>query len=329
VLACSQLACYDAPMPTALIAIPYFITRDPTPREKLEAAGWTVRTVADGMHATEDRLIDLLDGVDATVAGGEPYTRRVLSTARSLKHVARWGVGFDRVDLDAAADEGVLVTTTQGANDWGVADHAVALMLGLGHLLVANHLTLMKDGWGRAIGDDLWRQKVGIVGLGRIGRGVAQRVHGFEAEILAYEPYPDRAFCEQYNVRLVSAEDLFSQSDYITLHLPLSSETHHVVNRERLALMKPTAFLVNTARGPLVDYDALHEAMSGGHLRGAMLETFGIEPPPPGWPILKLPNVTLTPHIAGASRRTIRLAAEMVAAEVARHLRGEPPLNPC
>src|SRR5262249_10654089 len=98
-------------MPTALIAIPYFITRDSTPHQKVEAAGWSVRTVQDGMHADEDRLIELLHGVDATVAGGEPYTRTVLNAARSLKHVARWGVGFDRVDLDAATNEGVLVTT--------------------------------------------------------------------------------------------------------------------------------------------------------------------------------------------------------------------------
>jgi D-3-phosphoglycerate dehydrogenase / 2-oxoglutarate reductase len=317
-------------MPTALITIPYFITRDPTPREKLEAAGWTVREVADGMHSTEDRLIELLDGVDATVAGGEPYTRRVLSVAKSLKHVARWGVGFDRVDLEAAADEGVLVTTTQGANDWGVADHAVALMLGLGHLLVSNHLTLMKDGWGCAIGDDLWRQKVGIVGLGRIGKGVAQRVHGFEAEILAYEPYPDTAFCEQYNVRLVSAEDLFRESDFITLHLPLSPETHHFANQERLALMKPTAFLVNTARGGLVDENSLFNALTAGTLAGAGLDVREQEPPADRR-FDALPNVILSPHTAGITHQTVSAMSHMAVDSILSGWRGTTPhglLNP-
>lgn len=311
-------------MPTALIAIPYFITRDPAPREKLEAAGWSVRTVADGMHADEDRLIELLDGVDATVAGGEPYTRRVLSAARSLKHIARWGVGFDRVDLDAATNDGVLVTTTQGGNDWGVADHAVALMLGLGHLLVSNHQTLVKDGWGRAIGEDLWRQKVGIVGLGRIGRGVAQRVHGFEADILAYEPYPDVAFCQQYGVRLVTAEQLFAESDYITLHLPLSPETRHFVNRERLSLMKPNAYLVNTARGGLVDEQALYEALSSGKIGGAGLDVREQEPPADRR-FDALPNVILSPHTAGITHQTVSAMSTMCVDSILSGWRGERP----
>lgn len=311
-------------MPTALIAIPYFITRDPSPRETLEAAGWTVKTVADGMHADEDRLIELLDGVDATVAGGEPYTRRVLNAARSLKHIARWGVGFDRVDLEAATDEGVLVTTTQGGNDWGVADHAVALMLGLGHLLVSNHQTLMQHGWGRAIGEDLWRQKVGIVGLGRIGRGVAQRVHGFEAQILAYEPYPDTAFCQQYGVRLVTAEQVFAESDYITLHLPLSPETHHFVNRERLALMKPTAFLVNTARGGLMDEDALYDALTSGGIGGAGLDVREQEPPGDRR-FDGLPNVILSPHTAGITHQTVSAMSSMCVDSILSGWRGERP----
>jgi D-3-phosphoglycerate dehydrogenase / 2-oxoglutarate reductase len=317
-------------MPTALIAIPYFITRDRTPHEKLEAAGWTVRTAAEGMHASENRLIELLDGVDATVAGGEPYTRRVLSTATSLKHVARWGVGFDRVDLEAAADEGVLATTTQGANDWGVADDAVAKMLALGHLIVPNHLTLSKDGWGRAIGEDLWRMKVGIVGLGRIGKGVAQRVHGFEAEILAYEPYPDHAFCERYNVKLVSAEELFSQSDYITLHLPLSPETHHFANAERLALMKPTAFLINTARGGLVDEAALYAALTSGQIAGAGLDVREQEPPADRR-FDTLPNVILSPHTAGITHQTVSAMSHMAVDSILSGWRGERPhglLNP-
>jgi phosphoglycerate dehydrogenase-like enzyme len=319
-------------MPTALIAISsdYFITRDPTPREKLEAAGWTVRELPPGTRFDEDSLIAALDGVDATIAGGEPYTRRVLNAATSLKHVARWGVGFDRVDLDAAADAGVLVTTSQGANDWGVADHAVALMLGLGHLLVPNHLQIMQDGWGRAIGDDLWRQRVGIVGLGRIGRGVAQRVHGFEAEILAYEPFPDTTFCEKYGVRLVSVEELFRESDYITLHLPLSPETHHFANADRLALMKPTAFLVNTARGGLVDEDALYAALTSGQIAGAGLDVREQEPPPDRR-FDSLPNVILSPHTAGITHQTVSAMSHMCVDSILSGWRGESPhglLNP-
>ena len=313
-------------MPTVLIALPenYFVSRDRTPRERLEAAGWTIRQTTDRAHTTEDGLIAALDGVDATVAGGEPYTRRVLSTATSLKHVARWGVGFDSVDIPAATDNGVLVTTTQGANDWGVADHAVALMLGLGHLLVANHLAIMKDGWGRAVGDDLWRQKVGIVGLGRIGKGVAQRVHGFEAEILAYEPYPDLAFCERYGIKLVSAEELFAQSDYITLHLPLSTETHHFANAERIGLMKPTAFIVNTARGGLVSEDALYAALTANKIAGAGLDVREIEPPTDRRFDL-LPNVILSPHTAGITHQTCAAMSLMAVESILASWQGTSP----
>ena len=311
-------------MPTALIAIPYFITRDPTPQEKLEAAGWTVRTVPQAMHADEDRLIDLLAGVDASVAGSETYSRRVMTAAKNLKHIARWGVGFDRVDLEAATELGVLVTTTPGANDWGVADHAVALMLGLGHQLVSGHQQIKETGWGRAMGEDLWRQKVGIVGLGRIGKGVAQRVHGFEAEILAYDPYPDLAFCERYGVKLVSAEQLFAESDYITLHLPMSPETRHFVNRERLALMKPTAYIVNTARGGLVDEDALYAALTGGIIGGAGLDVRDPEPPT-DHRFSALSNVILSPHIAGITHQTAAAMSHMCVDSVLSGQRGETP----
>ncbi len=310
-------------MPTCLIAVGSFITRDPSPREKLEAAGWTVRDFT-GPIGSEDKLIAALDGVDATVAGGEPYTRRVLETAKSLKHIARWGVGFDRVDLEAATEQGVLVTTTQGANDWGVADHAVSLMLGLGHLVAANHVRLLQDGWARTIGEDLWRMKVGIIGLGRIGRGVAQRVHGFEAEILAYEPYPDRDFCEKYNIKLMSAEDVFRQADYITLHLPLSPETHHFVDGEILSLMKPTAFLVNTARGGLVDEDALEEALRNGTLAGAGLDVREVEPPTDRR-FDGFPNVILSPHMAGITHQTVSAMSNMAVDSILSGYRGEKP----
>lgn len=311
-------------MPTALIAVASFITRDPSPREKLEAAGWTVRELTEPIGGDEDKLIAALQGVDATVAGGEPYTRRVLESATSLKHIARWGVGFDRVDLDAANELGVLATTTQGANDWGVADHAVSLMLGLGHLVASNHTTLLKDGWARTIGEDLWRMKVGIIGLGRIGRGVAQRVHGFEAEILAYEPYPDMAFCEKYGVKLMSAEDVFRQADYITLHLPLGPETQHFVDGELLSMMKPTAFLVNTARGGLVDEDALEDALKAGTLAGAGLDVREVEPPTDrrfdGYP-----NVVLSPHMAGITHQTVSAMSNMAVDSILSGWRGESP----
>lgn len=311
-------------MPTVLIAIPFFVTRDPSPLEKLAAAGWTVKHIPEGVRPDEDALIELLDGVDATVAGGEPYSQKVLSQARSLKHVARWGVGFDRVDLDAANNEGVLITTTQGANDWGVADHAVALMLSCGHLIVSAHQEMMAKGWTRAIGDDLWRQKVGIFGLGRIGRGVAQRVRGFETEILGHDPWADPKVCAELGIKLVSPDELLRESDYVTLHLPLSTETRHFINRDRLAMMKKTAYLVNTARGGLVDEDALYEALTSGQIAGAGLDVREQEPPS-DTRFNTLPNVILSPHNAGITHQTVSAMSHMAVDSILSGWRGEKP----
>ncbi|MCC6178564.1 MAG: phosphoglycerate dehydrogenase [Chloroflexi bacterium] len=317
-------------MPTVLINCPVFTTRDESPLRMIQDAGWDVVHVPDGMRADEDRLIDLLHDVDATVAGGEPYTRRVLGAAPSLKHVARWGVGFDRVDLDAATDLGVVVTTTQGGNDWGVADHAFAMVLGLGHMLTDNHQRIINGGWGRPIGSDVWRKTLGIVGLGRIGRGVAQRASGFEMPILAYEPYPDRAFCDRYNVRLVSLDELLRESDYVTLHAPGGAENRHLIDRERLALMKPTAYLVNTARGALIDEDALYDALTAGTLAGAGLDVREQEPPADSR-FNGLPNVILSPHVAGVTHETVAAMSGMAIDSILASLRGERPhglLNP-
>lgn len=319
-------------MPHALILTTVFTTRDETPLAKLRDAGWTVRHVPGRAASTEDALIALLaEGVDATIAGGEPYTRRVLEASPRLKHVARWGVGFDKVDIPAATELGVLVTTTQGANDWGVADHAVAMMLGLGHLLVENDREVRAGAWGRGVGTDLWRKTVGIVGLGRIGKGVAQRVSGFETRILAYEPYAvDQAFCDRYGVRCVSIEELLRDSDYVTLHLPASAETRHFLNAERLALMKPTAFVVNTARGALIDEDALYAALTSGRLAGAGLDVRESEPPK-DTRFNDLPNVILTSHIAGVTHETVAAMAHMAVDSILEATSGTSPrglLNP-
>jgi phosphoglycerate dehydrogenase-like enzyme len=317
-------------MPTVLITSPVFLTRDIKPMAKLEAAGWSVLHEPDGTHADEDRLIELLAGVDATVAGAEPYTCRVLEAATSLKHVARWGVGFDRIDLEAANRCGVLVTTTQGGNDWGVADHAFAMILGLGHALVANHLKIMGGGWGRPVGTDVWRKTLGIVGLGRIGRAVAQRASAFEMRVLAYEPYPDRAFCNQWGIRLLSLDELLQRSDYVTLHIPGGGENRHLIGAAQLSLMKSRAYLVNTARGDLIDEDALYHALVKGTIAGAGLDVRETEPPTDPR-FSSLANVILSPHVAGVTHDTVSRMSHLAIDSILSAQNGEEPhglLNP-
>jgi D-3-phosphoglycerate dehydrogenase / 2-oxoglutarate reductase len=295
----------------------------------LEAGGCTV-AIESAVGKDQEELIELIQGNDAVIAGGEAYTDEVLRRADTLKHVARWGVGFDKVDLGAATEHGVLVTTTQGANDWGVADHAMALILGLGHLIAENDRRVKAGEWPRVTGRDVWQRTIGIVGLGRIGQGVARRAGGFDMGVLAYEPMPNREFVERHGVELVSIEDLLRRADYVTLHLPLSPETHHFMNAERLALMKPTAYLVNTARGPLIDEDALESALRAGRIGGAGLDVREVEPAQ-DTRFSDLPNVILSPHSAGITDGTVTAMGRMAAESILAGRRGERPhglLNP-
>jgi D-3-phosphoglycerate dehydrogenase / 2-oxoglutarate reductase len=317
-------------MPRVLVTQPSVTGVDDPHLEVLRAAGWEIRYEPSGARANADELLELVQGHDAVIASSEPYTREVLAGADTLKHVARWGVGFDQVDVPAATELGILVTTTVGANDWGVADHAFALMFALGRRVVENDSIVRKGGWSRPPGRDIWRKTLGVVGLGRIGRGVVQRASGFEMQVLAYEPYPDSAFCEKWGVELVSLDELLERSDYVTLHAPGGADNKHLIGAEQLARMKTTAFLVNTARGALINEDALHAALVGGRLAGAGLDVREQEPPT-DTRFNDLPNVVLTAHVAGVTVETSAAMTAMAADSIVQGSRGQKPdglLNP-
>jgi phosphoglycerate dehydrogenase-like enzyme len=226
--------------------------------------------------------------------------------------------------VPAATAHGVIVTTTQGTNDWAVADHAIGLMLDLAHRISQHDRRVRRGEWGAVGGVDLWRKTLGIVGLGRIGKGVARRGRGFDMRVIAHEPAPDSAFVAEHGVELVSLDDVFRQADFLSLHLPLSAETERLVDVRKLALMKPTAYLINTARGRLVDEDALYAAVRSGRIAGAGLDAWSVEPmTDPRWS--ELDNVVLTPHSAPATAEVWQATGTMAARQVLAALRGEPP----
>lgn len=317
-------------MPKVLVTQPSVTGPDDPRLEALHAAGWEITHEPSGARANPEQLLELVQGHDAVIASSEPYTRAVIEGADTLKHIARWGVGFDQVDVPTATELGVLVTTTQGANDWGVADHAFALIFALARRVVENHNVVVGGGWSRPPGRDIWRKTLGVVGLGRIGRGVVQRASGFEMKVLAYEPYPDQAFVEKWGVELVSLDDLLERSDYVTLHAPGGGDNTHLIGTEQLAKMKTTAYLVNTARGSLIDEDALHSALVGGRLAGAGLDVREQEPPT-DTRFNDLSNVILTAHVAGVTVETSAAMTRMAAESIVEASRGEKPgglLNP-
>src|SRR5690349_16525654 len=215
------------------------------PLAALFEAGHTIRHVpATPLTRIAERL-EALEGCAAAIASIEPYTTEVFEAAPGLKHVSRIGIGYDAVDVVAATAQGVVVSNTPGANATAVADFAMGLLLGVARWIPLFDRQVRAGTWHAQIGADVWQKTLGIVGLGNIGRGMARRARGFDMRVLAYEPYPDMAFVKEHGVELVELDEIFKQSDFVTLHLPASADTENTVNARTLGLMKPTAYLIN------------------------------------------------------------------------------------
>jgi D-3-phosphoglycerate dehydrogenase / 2-oxoglutarate reductase len=299
---------------------------------RLEREGFEVVRNLVGRCLTEDELVGVLPGVFASVAGIEPYTERVFQAGRELQIVARYGVGYDKVDVAAATRHGVAVAMAFGTNHEAVADSTLTLMAAVVGNVVRHHERVRRGGWGMNMHPGLWRATVGIVGLGRVGKAVARRCRGFEMRILAYDVVPDVAFAREYGLNLVALDTLLQEADIVTLHAPHTPETENLINRDRLARMKRGAYLVNTARGGLVDETALYEALTSGQLAGAALDVFRNEPPT-GSPLLDLDSVVLSPHCAGTNATSEAAVLNRCIDSILAWARGEGPeaeylLNP-
>lgn len=289
---------------------------------------WERYDLGDTLDA--DSLSEALDGSWAIVAGSEPYTRAVLSRAQGLRAIVRWGAGSDAIDIEAASDASVAVLVTPGANADAVADLALALMLSCLRRLPQLDLAVRDGGWRPAgLSRDLAGARVGVVGLGAIGRAVARRVRGFGCEVLAVEPEPDLEFCAAHEIAVMPLDELLPCVDVLTLHCALTPSTRHLIGAPELALMRPDAILVNTARGPLVDQGALVAALRDGGLAGAGLDVFETEPVPPADPLLDLPNVVLSGHAASFTELAMRRTAAAVIAHLRELSEGRLPSRGC
>jgi D-3-phosphoglycerate dehydrogenase / 2-oxoglutarate reductase len=291
-------------MPRVLIG-PTTLARVQAPFvDSLRAAGFELVYHGKDHQLTEDELLEALADVDASLAGSEPYTSRVLAARPRLRVIARVGVGYDAVDVEAATARGVAVTIAPNTNQGAVAEHTFALMLALTKNIVRQHLTTRAGGWPRGANLPLRGSTLGLAGLGRIGKAVATRARAFEMRVLAHEPFaPDPEFASAHGIAFVPLEVLLAESDFLSLHLPLTPESRHLINSRTLARMKPTAFLINTARGGLVCEADLLEALRHRRLAGAALDVFEQEPAV-GNPLFELDNVLVTPHAAGVDLRS-------------------------
>lgn len=237
---------------------------------------------------------------DAGIIDIEPYGEEIFSQIKdSTRLLVRFGVGYDKVDLAAASRNGIAVARTTGANTLGVAEMAFTLMLALRRQLNENQVCVKSNNWDeRTVCNETIGGTIGIMGFGAIGQAFAKLAKGLGCRLVAYDPFSNKETAQKAGVELVGLDELFQTADAITVHVPYSKETHHLVNAELLAKMKPTAVLVNTARGNIVDEDALYDALAAHKIRGAALDVYAQEPLPLTSPLLKLDNIILTPHVS-------------------------------
>lgn len=271
------------------------------------------------------QLADLLHGVDGFIAGLDEINETALVGADRLKVISRYGIGIDNVDLEYARKKKIVVTNTPGANAASVAELAIGLMLSLLRNIPEAIVTTKKGEWQRFNGFTLVGKTVGIIGFGTIGRELARRLVGFQCNLLAYDPYLAPESATELGVKLLPLEDVLSRSDVVSLHLPVTQETRKLVNLTFLSSMKPGSYLVNTARGDIVDEGALLEALQSGQISGAALDVFTEEPPDVSNPLFSNPKVLLTPHMAAHTDGSTNAMGWMSLTDCLAVLRGEEP----
>ncbi len=309
----------------------------PWPDEPMEH-GYAVEGMAglkEYMGSAEE-IIGLVGDAEIVVTQLAPFSAAMMDRVPSLKFIAVSRGGPVNIDMKAARARGIKVVNTPGRNASAVAEFTIGAIIAETRNITKGHEALRRGEYrgdlyrADVTGRELNEMTVGIIGYGQVGRRVVTYLKAFGCRILVHDPYVQLSAQDRNDGVVQSSLDvLLADSDVVSLHPRVTEETRHMMNGETLRKMKPDATLINTARGPLMDYDALYEVMKSGHLRGAMLETFAIEPVPADWPLLQLPNVTLTPHIAGASVKTVTYAAGLAADEVNRYLSGLPLVNVC
>jgi glyoxylate reductase len=269
---------------------------------------------------TEEEIITILSEADAAITLlGDPLTRNVLAANPNLRMVANYAVGYNNVDVEAARELGITVTNTPGVLTDATADLTMALMLAITRRVVEGDDEIRTTGrceWEpmKLLGISLQGKRLGIIGMGRIGSAVAERARAFGMEVVGSR-------------RGESIDDVLATSDVISVHAPLTRETHHIIDAAALSRMKPGAYIVNTSRGPLIDENALCDALDSGHLRGAALDVYEFEPEV-NPRLLRIRNVVIVPHIGSATDEARTAMARIAATDVFRFLNGQPPLNP-
>lgn len=295
-------------------------------REMLQDAGFELVCNQKGVRLPREEQKAMIENAYAIIAGTETYDADMLSACKNLKVVIRFGVGTDNLDLNTLRQMGVQVGLITNHN--AVAEFALTLILAALKNLPRYDAVVREGKWTRFPMWELSGKTVGIVGFGRIGRRLAELLSGFGVELLAYDPYMDVAAAAERKVTPVTLDELLERSDVVSLHLPATAETHHLINAETIGNMKDGAYIINTARGALVDEAALYDALKSGKLAGAGQDVYESEPVSEGNPLFTLDNNVLAPHVSASSFETNYNGGLICAESIIRVAQGDAPLYP-
>lgn len=274
-----------------------------------------------GGPLTTEQLLELAPGVDAMIVGTDPIDDVVLAAANSLKIVCKHGTGVDNIDIAAAHRRGVAVANVPQANVNAVADITIGAMIAVSRSLLPADASVRRGEWKRFFGTELWQKTLGIIGFGAIGQAVARRARGgFSMRVLAYDPFFNKEAAEALGVERASLDELLVTSDFVTVHSPLTSQTRGLIGPGQLGLMKKGAYLVNFARGGIVDERALAQALRDGTIAGAAIDVYEQEPPPKDHELFQLKNVLVLPHMAAYTREAVDLMSVTAARNVVEFL---------
>ena len=310
-----------------ILVTPTSLCKNDAMLKRLSEAGELVLNTA-GRPLTEEELIPMIGDIDGYLAGLDFITDKVIGAAHKLKIISRYGVGYERVDIKAASEAGIEVTNTPGANSQSVAELAFGMMFALARNIPYLNDTMKKGEWQRTNGSQLFGKTLGIVGLGAIGRALAVMATGCSMKIIAYDPFINREWASANGVSVGTFDDVISASDFISLHIPHTPETHNIINDGAINKMKDGAIIINTSRGGLIDEDAAEKYIASGKLGGIGLDAFS-EEPPKMHKLYTYNNVILTPHTGAHTAEAVNNMAELAISNLIGALNGKDDYKKC
>ena len=308
-----------------LVTARAFGVMHPELKERLAASVGEVVYAIDKPRYTPEELAKMVPGFHGWIASLDTVTRDVFAAADQLQVITRFGVGVDNIDLSEAKEFGIAVCNTPGVNANAVAEHCVGLMIAMVRRIHDGLLQTRSGNWAVLTSPTLEGKTLGLLGFGQIGQKVAKRLAGFEMNIMAYDPFPNADLAKALGVRMVSKEELIANADILSLHLPTIDETRGSINADFFPQMKAGSFIINTARGELINEMDLFEALQRGHLSGAAMDVMDGEPPRKDHPLLALPNVIVTPHMAAYGESAMWGMGKMALENVLLYLKCEEP----